>query len=40
MTDFNKILNKARELETKMKESQDNIRRLEQKVFQEQIQLK
>ena len=28
MTDFNKILNKAKELETKMKESQDNIRKI------------
>ena len=28
MTDFNKILNKAKELETKMKESQDNIKQI------------
>ena len=28
MTDFNKILNKAKELETKMKESQDNIKKI------------
>ena len=28
MTDFSKILNKAKELETKMKESQDNIRKI------------
>ncbi len=29
MTDFNKILNKAKELETKMKESQEKIKKLE-----------
>jgi nucleoid-associated protein EbfC len=28
MTDFNKILNKAKELETKMKESQNNIKKI------------
>ena len=28
MTDFNKILNKAKELEAKMKESQENIKRI------------
>ena len=28
MTDFSKILDKARELETKMKESQENIKRI------------
>ena len=28
MTDFNKILNKAKELEAKMKESQDNIKKI------------
>ena len=28
MTEFNKILEKAKELETKMKESQDNIRKI------------
>jgi len=28
MTDFNKILNKAKEIETKMKESQDNIKKI------------
>jgi DNA-binding YbaB/EbfC family protein len=28
MTDFNKILNKAKELETKMKESQDKIKKI------------
>ena len=28
MTDFNKILDKAKELEAKMKESQDNIKKL------------
>ena len=28
MTDFSKILNKAKELETKMKESQDNIKKI------------
>jgi DNA-binding YbaB/EbfC family protein len=28
MTDFNKILNKAKELETKMKESQENIKKI------------
>ena len=28
MTDFNKILNKARELENKMKESQENIKKI------------
>ena len=29
MTDFKKILDKAKELETKMKESQENIKKLE-----------
>ena len=29
MTDFNKILDKAKELETKMKESQEKIKKLE-----------
>ena len=28
MTDFNKILDKAKELETKMKESQENIKKI------------
>tara|TARA_B100001093_G_C26186529_1_gene742048 strand:- start:127 stop:444 length:318 start_codon:yes stop_codon:yes gene_type:complete len=28
MTDFNKILNKAKELEAKMKESQENIKKI------------
>ena len=28
MTDFNKILSKAKELEAKMKESQDNIKKI------------
>ena len=28
MTDFNKILDKARELELKMKESQENIKKI------------
>jgi len=28
MTDFNKILNKAKELENKMKESQENIKKI------------
>ena len=28
MTDFNKILNKAKELESKMKESQENIKKI------------
>ena len=28
MTDFNKILNKAKELETKMKQSQENIEKI------------
>ena len=28
MTDFSKILDKAKELETKMKESQENIKKL------------
>ena len=28
MTDFNKILDKAKELEAKMKESQENIKRI------------
>ena len=28
MTDFSKILNKAKEIETKMKESQDNIKKI------------
>ncbi len=28
MTDFNKILNKAKEIEAKMKESQENIKRI------------
>ena len=38
MTDFKKILDKAKELEAKMKESQENIKKLELKVFQDQIQ--
>ena len=29
MTDFNKILEKAREIEKKMKESQDNLKKIE-----------
>ena len=29
MTDFNKILKKAKELETKMKESQENLKKIE-----------
>ena len=29
MTDFNKILEKAKELETKMKESQENLKKIE-----------
>ena len=37
MTDFNKILDKAKELEAKMKESQDNIKNLELRVYQDQI---
>ena len=28
MTDFNKILDKAKELESKMKESQENIKKI------------
>ena len=28
MTDFNKILDKAKELETKMRESQENIKKI------------
>ena len=40
MTDFTKILDKAKELEAKMKESQENIKKLEWKAFQVQIQLK
>ena len=31
MTDFNKILNKAKELETKMKESQEKIKKIRAK---------
>ena len=37
MTDFNKILDKAKELETKMKESQKKIKILKYKELQEQI---
>ena len=33
MTDFNKILNKARELENKMKESQENIKKIKVEGF-------
>ena len=33
MTDFNKILDKAKELEAKMKESQENIKRLVPREF-------
>ena len=40
MTDFNKILDKAKELEAKMKESRENIKKLELKVFLDQILLK
>ena len=29
MTDFNKILEKAKELEKKMRESQDNLKKIE-----------
>ena len=38
MTDFTKILDKAKELEAKMKESQEKIKRLEQKEFLDLIQ--
>ena len=33
MTDFSKILDKARELESKMKESQENIKKIRVKVY-------
>ena len=32
MNDFTKILDKAKEIEAKMKESQDNIKKLESRV--------
>ena len=38
MTDFNKILDKAKELEAKMKESQQKIRKSELRAFLAQIQ--
>ena len=37
MTDFTKILDKAKELEAKMKESQEKLKRLGPKVFRGQI---
>ena len=37
MTDFKKILDKEKEIEKKMKESQENIKKLEPKVFLAQI---
>ena len=40
MTDFNKILIKAKELETKMKESQEKIKKIQVEGSQAQIQLK
>ena len=35
MTDFSKILDKAKELESQMKESQEKIKKLKQLEFQE-----
>ena len=41
MNDFNKIMDKAKELEAKMRESQENIKKkLGLREFQVQIQLK
>ena len=40
MTDFTKILDKAKELEAKMKESQEKIKDIRLKVFRDPIQLK
>ena len=37
MTDFSKILDKAKELEAKMKESQEKLKTLEWKEFQAPI---
>ena len=37
MTDFSKILDKAKEIEVKMKESQEKIKKLLSKEFQVQI---
>ncbi len=37
MTDFSKILDKAKELEAKMKESQQKIKKLKLKEFRAQI---
>ena len=35
MTDFSKLMEKAKEIESKMKESQENIKKIEVKVSQE-----
>ena len=35
MTDFSKLMEKAKEIESKMKESQENIKKIEVEVFQE-----
>ena len=40
MTDFTKILDKAKELEAKMKESQEKIKEIRQRGFLDLIQLK
>jgi DNA-binding protein YbaB len=40
MTDFTKILDKAKELEAKMKESQEKIREIKAEEFRALIQLK
>ena len=40
MTDFNKILEKAKEIEKKMKESQENLKKLKLLVFLEEMWLK
>ena len=37
MKDFKNLLDKAKELEAKMKESQENIKRLKLKGYQDQI---
>ena len=37
MTDFSKILDKAKELESKMKESQEKIKNINVKEYQEEI---
>ena len=40
MNDFNKIMDKAKELEAKMRESQEILKKLGLREFQVQIQLK